>query len=149
MWLYLNLSALQELGLDLENVCSLAGEWLQSLPEIALAVPVSRLEDCREDEMCRMISNATFEGRSGEMYVVGSRNSFVSLNPPIYAASHGSPYLRDRRVPVLFYGMGLEPMVVDSPTTPRHIAPTLALAMGLPQPDNWEQPLAEVATAGP
>ena len=148
-WAYFNLSAMERLRLDLESVYGLAGEWLQARAEIARAVPVSRLDDCREEELCRLIGNVTFEGRSGEIYVVGSRNSFVSMDPPIYAASHGSPYLRDRRVPVLFYGMDLKPQVVESPASPRHIAPTLALALGLPQLDNWEQPLAEVATAGP
>ena len=132
-WAYFNLSAMERLRLDLESVCALAGEWLQARAEIARAVPVSRLDDCREEELCRLIGNVTFEGRSGEIYVVGSRNSFVSMDPPIYAASHGSPYLRDRRVPVLFYGMDLKPQVVESPASPRHIAPTLALALGLPQ----------------
>ncbi len=147
-WAYFDLSVIGKLELDLDSIYDIATEWLQARPEIARTVAVSRLDDCREDELCQLIRNTTFEGRSGEMYVVGSRNSFVSLYPPIYAASHGSPYLRDRRVPVLFYGMALEPQVVERPITPRHIAPTLASALGLPHQDNWEEPLGEVATAG-
>ena len=147
-WAYFDLSAIEKLDLDLDSIYDIAGEWLQARPEIARTVAVSRLDNCREDELCQLIRNVTFKGRSGEMYVVGSRDSFVSLNPPIYAASHGSPYLRDRRVPVLFYGMDLKPQVVERPITPRHIAPTLASALGLPHLDNWEKPLGEVATAG-
>ena len=147
-WAYFDLSVIGKLELDLDSIYDIATEWLQARPEIARTVAVPRLGDCREEELCQMIRNVTYEGRSGEMYVVGSSNSFVSLNPPIYAASHGSPYLRDRRVPVLFYGMALEPQVVERPITPRHIAPTLASALGLPHQDNWEQPLGEVASAG-
>lgn len=143
-WAYFNLSAIERLQLDLDSIRRMAGEWLEARPEIARAVPTSRLSDCGGDELCKLIRNVWFGGRSGEMYVVESQNSFVSADPPVYAASHGSPYPSDLRVPVLFYGANLKPAIVDRPVTPRHIAPTLARAMGLPAPDDWEEPLAEV-----
>lgn len=144
-WLYFNESAIKRLELDPDSVYGIAGEWLEARPEIARTVPVSRLDDCMEDEICRLIRNVRFAGRSGDMYVVESRTSFVSADPPVYAASHGSPYRADLRVPVLFYGAGLRPEVVGRSVTPRHIAPTLAARLRLPRLDNWEEPLAEVA----
>ena len=144
-WLYFNESAIKRLNLDPDSVYGIAGEWLEARSEISRTVPVSRLDDCIEDETCRLIRNVRFEGRSGEMYVVESRNSFVSADPPVYAASHGSPYLADLRVPVLFYGANLRPAVVDRRVTPRHIAPTLAARLQLPQLADWEEPLAEAA----
>ena len=144
-WAYFDLAAIERSNLEPESVYRMAGEWLEARPEIFRTVPVSRLRDCGDDEICRLIRNVWYEGRSGEMYVVESRNSFVSADPPIYAASHGSPWRADLRVPVLFYGAGLRPMVVDRAVTPRHIAPTLAARLGLPQRNNWEAPLAEVA----
>ena len=143
-WAYFNLAAIERLGLDLESISRRAGEWLEARPEIARTVPVSRLDDCGGEELCELIRNVHFDGRSGEMYVVESENSFVSSDPPRYAASHGSPYLADLRVPVLFYGASLKPAIIDRPVTPRHIAPTLARALGLPPMENWEKPLAEV-----
>lgn len=143
-WAYFNLSAIKRLGLDPDSISSRAGEWLEARPEIARTVPVSRLDDCAGEELCELIRNVHFDGRSGEMYVVESENSFVSADPPRYAASHGSPYLADLRVPVLFYGAGLTPAIVDRRVTPRHIAPTLAQALGLPSIEDWEKPLAEV-----
>ena len=142
-WAYFNLSAIERLGLDLDSIGRVAGEWLEARPEIARTVPISQLNDCGGEDVCQLIRNVRFDGRSGEMYVVESENSFVSADPPVYAASHGSPYLPDLRVPVLFYGANLRPAIVDRPITPRHIAPTLAQALGLPPMDDWEQPLAE------
>ena len=143
-WAYFNLAAIERLELDLDSVRRMAGEWLEARPEIARTVPVSRLDDCGGDRICELIRNVWFDGRSGEMYVVESRNSFVSADPPVYAASHGSPYLPDLRVPVLFFGAGLKAAIVERPVTPRHIAPTLAWALGLPPTEDWEEPLAEV-----
>lgn len=144
-WLYFDESAIRRLDLDPDSVYGIAGDWLEARPEISRTVPVSRLEDCGGDEVCGLIRNVWFEGRSGDVYVVESRSSFVSADPPVYAAGHGSPYLADLRVPVLFYGGGLHPAVVDRRVTPRHIAPTLAARLELPQLGDWEEPLAEVA----
>ena len=143
-WAYFNLSAIEHLGLDLDSIRLRAGEWLETRPEIARTVPVSRLDDCGGEKLCELIRNVHFEGRSGEMYVVESETSFVSADPPVYSAGHGSPYLADLRVPVLFYGANLKPAIVGRPVTPRHIAPTLARALGLPPVEGWEKPLAEV-----
>ena len=143
-WAYFDVSSIERLGLDSDSVYRMAGDWLEARSEISRTVPVSRLDDCGDDEICRLIRNVRFEGRSGEMYVVESRNSFVSADPPVYASSHGSPYLADLRVPVLFYGGNLRPTVVDRRVTPRHIAPTLAARLDLPQRGDWEDPLPEV-----
>lgn len=143
-WAYFNLPAIERLDLDPDSIYRRAGEWLQARPEITRTVAVSRLEDCAGEELCELIRNVQFEGRSGELYVVESENTFVSSDPPRYAASHGSPYMADLHVPVLFYGANLKPAIVSRPVTPRHIAPTLARALGLSLVEGWEKPLAEV-----
>ena len=147
-WLYFHLDRIEENKLDLESVYDAAANWLAARPEIGDAIPVSRLDDCDSPEICALIRNSTYPGRSGEMYLVAAENSFFSWEPPVYAASHGSPKLRDRRVPIIFYGMNILPRVVARPVTPRHIAPTLASALGLPPQDHWEQPLDELAAVG-
>ena len=146
-WLYLNLEAVEEANLDVERVTGAAAEWLEARPEISRAIPASGLEACEPAELCELIRNSFYPGRSGEMYLVGSENSFFSNEPPVYSASHGSPFLRDRRVPIIFYGFGIQGAVVDRPVTPRHVAPTLAAALGLPHSASWEAPLDEVRAA--
>ena len=46
--------------------------------------------------------------------------------------THGSPYLYDRRVPVLFRGPGIEPGRVPGRAATIDIAPTLAARLGVP-----------------
>ena len=147
LWLYLNPEAVAEAGLDIEQVAGKAAEWLEARPEIARAIPAARLDSCEPVELCELIRNSFYAGRSGEIYLVAGETSFFSNEPPVYSASHGSPYLRDRRVPIIFHGFGLESAVVDRPVTPRHVAPTLAAALGLPASAKWEAPLVEVRAA--
>ena len=146
--MYLNLEEIEQAGLTVDRVAGKAAEWFEARPEIARAIPVSRLDSCEPAELCELIRNTAYPGRSGEIYLVGAENSFFSAEPPRYSASHGSPYLRDRSVPIIFYGYGLKAQVVDRPVTPRHVAPTLADALGLAQLPHWEAPLGEVTTAG-
>ena len=147
LWLYLNPEAVAEAGLEVDQVAGKAAEWLEARPEISRAIPASGLDSCEPAELCELIRNTAYPGRSGEIYLVAGENSFFSNEPPVYSASHGSPFLRDRRVPIIFYGFGLEGAVVDRPVTPRHVAPTLAAALGLPRSANWEAPLNEVQAA--
>ena len=150
-WLYLNPQGVAEAGLEEERVVDEARRWLEALPQVSRAIPASGLEDCERNgeqaQLCRLIGKASYPGRSGEIYLVSAENSFFSAEPPRYAASHGSPYLSDRRVPMIFYGAVAGPAVVDRPVAPRHVAPTLAEALGIAPDHNWEAPLAEVLTA--
>ncbi len=146
-WLYLDLEGIARAGLAVDRVGEQAAQWLEARPGIVRALPASRLDSCGRDELCELIRNSSFPGRSGEVYLAAGENSFFSAEPPVYAASHGSPHLPDRRVPIIFYGRGLEAAVVDTPVTPRHVAPTLAAVLGLGRLPDWEAPLDEVSAA--
>jgi arylsulfatase A-like enzyme len=52
--------------------------------------------------------------------------------------THGSPYLYDRRVPVLFRGPGVEPGRVPGRAATIDIAPTLAKRIGVRAPDDLD-----------
>jgi len=146
-WVYLNFEAIAQADLGVDPVADKAAEWFEARPEISRAIPVSQLDSCESAELCQLIRNTVYPGRSGEIHLVPAENSFFSIEPPIYSASHGSPYLRDRGVPMIFYGFGLQQTVVARSVTPRHIAPTLADAMGLEPLPHWEAPLRELAAA--
>ena len=146
-WVYLDLEAIEQAGLEVDQVAGKAAEWLEARPEISRAILASGLGNCGPDELCELIRNNYYPGRSGEIYLVGAQNSFFSAEPPRYSASHGSPYRRDRSVPMIFFGADLKAAVVDRPVTPRHVAPTLAAVMGLAQLPHWEAPLGEVTRA--
>ena len=71
--------------------------------------------------------------RSGDLYVVLKPNiSPVAAPSTGYAATHGSPWDYDRRVPILFWRKGSAPTASEQPVETVDIMPTLAAMIGLP-----------------
>jgi predicted AlkP superfamily pyrophosphatase or phosphodiesterase len=58
--------------------------------------------------------------------------------------THGSPYLYDRRVPIIFIGNGLRPAVVDGVARTVDVAPTLAGLAGIPVPSDLDGRMLQV-----
>ena len=78
---------------------------------------------------------ASFGPRSGDLYVV--LKEYVSPIPVAsagYAATHGSPWDYDRRVPILVWRKGQRAVLSDQPVETVDIMPTLAAMIGLPLP---------------
>ena len=53
-------------------------------------------------------------------------------------ATHGSPYLYDRHVPLILMGPGVEPGQLDERVSTVDIAPTLAALIGLGTPQDLD-----------
>jgi len=51
---------------------------------------------------------------------------------------HGSPYLYDRRVPIIFYGTGVAAGCRETPATTKDVAPTLAALAGFGVPEGLD-----------
>ena len=74
--------------------------------------------------------------RSGDVIVQLKRWVTPIAHPDdYYAATHGSPWDNDRRVPVLFWRRGIEPQSREEPVDTVDIMPTLAAMLGLPLGD--------------
>jgi predicted AlkP superfamily pyrophosphatase or phosphodiesterase len=70
--------------------------------------------------------------RSGDLYVVLKPYiSPIAVPASGYAATHGSPWDYDRRVPVVFWRKGMAPLASDQPIETVDIMPTLAAMIGL------------------
>ncbi len=52
--------------------------------------------------------------------------------------THGSPYLYDRHVPLIFVGRGIKPGFNDAPVRSVDVAPTLARLAGIPAPEDLD-----------
>ena len=85
------------------------------------------------DPITRAVGLSFFEGRSGDLILI-PKPYWIGQG---YAATHGSPYHYDTRIPVVFYGAGIAPGHHSTASTPADIAPTLAHLAGvtLPEPD--------------
>ncbi len=74
----------------------------------------------------------------GRSYFDGRSPDFIVNPRPLWTwgdvASHGTPYVADTRVPVLFYRGGRAPMRVDGTIDVVSLTPTLALILGSPPP---------------
>ncbi|MGF7153778.1 alkaline phosphatase family protein [Novosphingobium gossypii] len=79
-------------------------------------------------------------GRSGEVLMMTKRAVVPGVAPrPGSAATHGSPWDYDRRVPMLFWRKGLTTMEQPQPVETVDIAPTLAALVGLSEPaGTWD-----------
>jgi hypothetical protein len=87
-----------------------------------------------KDELARRASNANVPGRSGDLFVV--LRSGVIIDPyDGKGSTHGSPWEYDTHVPLIFWGGGIKPSELTSPTTPYDLAPTLASWLGVRLPD--------------
>ena len=83
------------------------------------------------DPMARAATLSYLEGRSGDVIII-LKPGWI---PTGLAATHGSPYDYDTKVPVVLFGAGIRQGVHMMPTTPADVAPTLATLAGLSMPE--------------
>jgi hypothetical protein len=83
--------------------------------------------------------NAYVPGRSGDLFIVPRYGVLFSATG--LGTSHGTPWEYDTHVPLIFWGAGIKPRMVSSPTTPYDLAPTLAHLLCVRLPDATGTPL--------
>jgi hypothetical protein len=85
-----------------------------------------------DDAVVRAARLSYYPSRAGDLLIVTKPYWLTGLG-----TSHGTSYLYDQRVPVLFFGAGVKPGKYWQPASPADIAPTLAALCGitLPRPD--------------
>ena len=106
---------------------------LKRTPGVWRVYQGARLRDgaTHPDPITRAAALSYFEGRSGDLILV-PKPYWIG---PALAASHGSPFPYDTRVPVVLYGAGVAPGRHAVSATPADIAPTLAAIAGVTLPD--------------
>jgi predicted AlkP superfamily pyrophosphatase or phosphodiesterase len=70
--------------------------------------------------------------RSGDLYVALKPHIMPIIDTKTFAATHGSPWDYDRRVPILFWRRGMSETSVEQPAETVDIMPTLAALIGIP-----------------
>lgn len=90
------------------------------------------------DTMAALVARSVYHGRATGL--LGRLGVEVILTPNTLlwvwtkGTTHGSPYLYDRRVPLIFAGHGVSPGLVPGSASTASIAPTLALLAGIAAP---------------
>lgn len=96
------------------------------------------------DPVKRAAALSHHPGRSGDLIIVPREGWMLSSSS---AATHGTLYWYDQRVPVIFYGPGVSGGRREVAATPADIAPTLGALAGVPFAAHDGRPLV-VWTAG-
>jgi hypothetical protein len=99
---------------------------LRAIPGVAHAFTAHELDSggarSSSDPVKRAAALSFYRTRSGDLIIVPRENWILSTA----ATTHGTLYPYDTRVPVIFYGAGVQRGRYESPATPADIAPTLA-----------------------
>lgn len=120
---------------------------VETLPWVADAIPFAELtRTAPRDSFAVLYRNSYFPGRAtGDLGPLGVE---VRLTEGTYMGAatgtgHGSPYLYDRSVPIIFLGAGVRPSRVARTARTIDVAPTLARLAGVRAPRDLDgRPLA-------
>ncbi len=148
-YLYLNRKAIEARGLDLAVVSRRVAEELRKFPGIDYAVSS---QDLRAGAVARIsITNAVLanfhKDRSGDIYVVFEPHWFVAdFDGQSVTGSHGSPWIYDTHVPVIWMGPGIKAGRIGRRVETVDVAPTIAAYLRVRYPSGTRgQVLKEVA----
>ena len=125
-------------------------EELSRCPGVARAVSSAALRrgNLPNTALYRSVVNNFNSKRSGDIFIVFEPNWFINdFDGLTVAATHGSPWLYDTYVPIVFAGAGLAAMTVDRKVHTVDIAPTLSAYLDIKAPSgSVGVPLPEVVS---
>lgn len=153
-YLYLNLEAVADAGLDVVEVERFVADELIKIPGIAYALSRSDLLAGRitESPVQNQIRRSFHPTRSGNIHMVPEQYWFLhsteeaeKMGIGSIAAIHGSPWAYDTFVPIFFAGHKVPAQVVGRRVAPTDIAATITAYLGVKPPSgSVGVPLVEV-----
>jgi hypothetical protein len=81
-----------------------------------------------------MFARGYFPGRTGQILIVPQEGTILTRPEASVPFMHGSPWPYDRRIPLLFAGVGVTPGVHATPAVQQDVAVTIASALGVAMP---------------
>ena len=130
-----NRSVARERGVSVERVSRVVARYLEAQPEVARVWTAAEILSETSPE-ARLYRNSYDPERSGDLTVQLARGCLLTQGG--HGTTHGTPYLYDRAVPLLFYGPGVTPGWVGGRAASVDVAPTLATQLGLSLPDDLD-----------
>src|SRR5688500_19482612 len=100
----------------------------------ARTVPVDTSAPSTRQRFLKMWARAYNPGRTGQLLVVPREGDFITRPDANYTYMHGSPWLYDVSIPVMFAGPAGRGGAYEGMATHRAVAPTLAAARGVSRP---------------
>ncbi len=136
-YIYINNDAVQEQGLNADDVQAMVAKTLSQHPSIKQAIDSNDIirGQLAKDRVSKLVSHNYYPGRSGDIYLVFHPQSFINkLEGLTVASMHGSPWRYDTFVPVIFAGQGIKAQHIFKPIETVDIAPTIAAYLQIKAP---------------
>ena len=131
--IYLNEAQLEKSDKPYHEVIESAARFLTKFEGVAFASPVDRLSNGLTPEpWSQLVHNSYHPDRSGDI---------ILILQPGWMEDSGfdtdclSPYPYDSRIPLIWYGWGLQSARINRKVNLRDVAPTLSYITGIPAPD--------------
>ncbi len=147
-YVYLDRELIRKKNLKLDDVSRVVASELIEHDGIAYAIPSADLAAGRVPD-ASPIARQTLRNfnpkRSGDIYIIYEPHWCASYSGDIAVVNHGSPWVYDTHVPIIFAGWNVPPRNVYRQVESVDIASTLALLLGTKLPSgSVGKPLEEV-----
>jgi len=139
-----NAAVAEEIGLDRAAVLVGLEAFLEAQPGIETVWTEAEIRQ-GESETARLYRNSWVDGKTGHLIVQSAEDCLI-WRPE--GTTHGSPYLYDRAVPLVFYGRNIGKGQSDAEAHSIDMAPTLGAAIGMPVPDGLDGAVRSEALRG-
>lgn len=104
------------------------------IPGVEQLLYMPELSEASGDAAVRAAALGSVAARNGDFIAVPKRGWVLIGRTSVDAASHGTHYDYDQRVPLVLLGAGIRRGTYDDASAPTDIAPTLAALAGVPLP---------------
>lgn len=121
-------------SLDIEAVIRFIQEFAFRFPGVKNIVRLNDFSKCVEDAtICSTIRNGIMPGRSGDLYVQ-LHPGWISESYKAGGTTHGSTYVQDTHVPILFFGWHVKPANDYHRVYIQDIAPSVSTLLKIARP---------------
>jgi predicted AlkP superfamily pyrophosphatase or phosphodiesterase len=131
-WIYLNVKALTDRGISIEDAERTARAAAQSVPEVHQAFTATELRLLQKTGMASGPAFSFHPDRSGNVYY--ELRPYVVPGDDSTGTTHGSPWAYDTRVPLLWLGASVRRGTYGGQVSIADIAPTLSSILGIDRP---------------
>jgi arylsulfatase A-like enzyme len=125
----------REEGVDVAEVVARTQAYLEEQPAVEQVWTRAEIES-DDGEFAALYRHSYDPERSGDLVVQLAPTCLISSYGS--GTTHGTPYLYDRAVPLVFFGPGISPARVPGHAATVDIAPTLAHRLGVPTPPDLD-----------
>ncbi|HEX5081777.1 MAG TPA: alkaline phosphatase family protein [Blastocatellia bacterium] len=132
---YFDEDAIERRKLNVEDVERVASQAVVKIEGVAECFTRSQILSGRipQTRVARSVCNGYNGRRNGNLVIVPDPFFFIGEG---ITTTHGTPYLYDTHVPVIFYGAGVAPGWYYADASPADIAPTLSTMLKIEIPSN-------------